>query len=93
MNKSQLVEAIAKSTDMPKISAKRAVDALLAAITQSLSEGDLVQLPGFGSFSLSYHPEKQGRNPQTGDVITIAGQNKVLFKAGSKLKSAINEAR
>lgn len=91
MNKSQLVEHIAKTNDMPKTTAKRVVDSLVTTITQSLSEGDLVQLPGFGSFSLSYHPEKQGRNPQTGEEITIAGQNKVAFKAGSKLKSAINE--
>ncbi|ATD00990.1 MAG: HU family DNA-binding protein [Pseudoalteromonas spongiae] len=91
MNKSQLIELIAKNNDMPKTTAKRVVESLVATITQSLSEGDLVQLPGFGSFSLSYHPEKQGRNPQTGEEITIAGQNKVAFKAGSKLKSAINE--
>ena len=91
MNKSQLIELIAKNNDMPKTTAKRVVDSLVATITQSLSEGDLVQIPGFGSFSLSYHPEKQGRNPQTGEEIIIAGQNKVAFKAGSKLKSAINE--
>lgn len=90
MNKSQLIDAIATQNNLTKATAKQVVDSLLTSILRSLSEGDLVQLPGFGSFSLSYHPEKQGRNPQTGEPLTIAGQNKVVFKAGSKLKQALS---
>ena len=90
MNKSQLVDVMSKHNELPKTTTKEALNGLLNAITRSLSEGDLVQLPGFGSFSLSYHPEKQGRNPQSGESITIEGHNKVAFKPGSKLKQAIN---
>ncbi|WP_372766180.1 HU family DNA-binding protein [Pseudoalteromonas sp.] len=91
MNKSQLIDEIAKQNDITKAKSKLIVESLMNTIIRSLSEGDLVQLPGFGSFSLSYHPEKQGRNPQTGEQITIAGQNKVSFKAGSKLKQALSK--
>ena len=89
MNKSQLVDFIATQSQLPKKTAKLALQSMLHNIEKSLSEGDMVQLPGFGSFALSYHPEKQGRNPQTGETITIAGHNKVAFKAGTKLKSAL----
>ena len=90
MNKSQLINEIASTNNITKAKAKQIVESLVGGISRSLSEGDLVQLPGFGSFSLSYHPEKKGRNPQTGEQITIPGQNKVSFKAGSKLKQALS---
>jgi nucleoid DNA-binding protein len=89
MNKQTLINRVAEEADLSKAQAKIVVETFASTVTKVLSEGDIVSLPGFGTFSLSYHPEKQGRNPQTGESITIAGANKVSFKPGTKLKQAL----
>lgn len=91
MNKQALISLVAEKANVSKAQAKTVVDTFTQQVTQVLSEGDIVSLPGFGTFSLSYHPEKMGRNPQTGETITIEGCNKVSFKAGTKLKQALVE--
>lgn len=91
MNKSQLISVIAHQNKLSKVQSKLIVDTILASVTQTLSEGDIVQLPGFGSFSLSYHPDKKGINPKTGQELIVAGRNKVAFKPGSQLKQKIKQ--
>ncbi|MCE1635898.1 HU family DNA-binding protein, partial [Enterobacter hormaechei] len=72
MNKTELVDAIAESTELTKAQAKAALESTLNAITESLKAGDSVQLVGFGTFKVNHRAERTGRNPQTGKEITIA---------------------
>jgi DNA-binding protein HU-beta len=90
MNKSELIEAIAESADITKSDASRALDAVLEAITDALKDGETVSLVGFGSFSVKERAERQGRNPQSGESITIKAAKIPSFKAGKVLKDAVN---
>lgn len=90
MNKSELIEAVAASADIPKAAAGRAVDAVVEAITGALKEGDQVALVGFGTFSVKERAARTGRNPQTGAPIEIAAAKIPSFKAGKALKDAVN---
>jgi DNA-binding protein HU-beta len=89
MNKSELIEAIAESADLTKADAGRALDATIEAITDALKKGESVSLVGFGSFGVKERAERQGRNPQTGEVITIKSAKIPSFKAGKALKDAL----
>ena len=90
MNKAELIDAIADSADLTKADAGRALDALVDAITQALKNGESVSLVGFGSFLVKERAERQGRNPQTGDSITIKAARIPSFKAGKALKVAVS---
>ncbi|MGO2011464.1 MAG: HU family DNA-binding protein [Pseudoalteromonas sp.] len=89
MNKSQLISTMARHSELTKKDSKAALTSLLKSIQKSLSEGDQVQVNGFGTFSLSYHPARSGRNPQTGETIEIEGANKPVFKAAKALKDSL----
>ncbi len=91
MNKSELIEAIAASADLPKASAGRALDAMVETITSALSEGEQVVLVGFGTFAVKARSARTGRNPQTGKPIEIKAAKIPNFKAGKSLKDAVNE--
>ena len=90
MNKTDLIDKVAQSTDLNKASATRAVDAIFATIADSLRQGDTVTLAGFGTFSVAQRAERNGRNPRTGETITIAASRNPKFKAGKGLKDAVN---
>lgn len=90
MNKSELIEAIAASADIPKAAAGRALDAMVDSITGALKKGDQVALVGFGTFAIKERAARTGRNPRTGDPIEIAAANIPSFKAGKALKDAVN---
>ena len=90
MNKSELIEAIAASADLPKASAGRALDAVVDTITDALKKDDQVVLVGFGTFSVKERAARTGRNPQTGAEIKIAAAKVPGFKAGKALKDAVN---
>lgn len=90
MNKSQLIDAIAESSELSKVDAGKALDAFLSAVTTALNAGDSVALVGFGTFSVKERAERKGRNPQTGDEITIKAAKIPAFKAGKSLKDAVN---
>ncbi|WP_105189911.1 HU family DNA-binding protein [Pseudoalteromonas sp. T1lg48] len=90
MNKKQLIDAMGQHSGLTKKQCSAALTAMLGAISRSLHEGDAVFIPKFGNFSLSYHPTKIGRNPQTGEQIEIAGQNKVAFKCAKALKDRLH---
>ncbi|WP_440055861.1 HU family DNA-binding protein [Pseudoalteromonas sp. T1lg65] len=91
MNKSQLITRIAENSGLTKKDTQAALNSILKLTQKRLSEGDPVQISGLGTFTLSYHPPKQGRNPQTGETITIEGQNKVLFKPAKALKDSLHD--
>ena len=90
MNKTELVEQIAKSADITKASATRALDAVLEAVTTSLRNHDSVTLVGFGTFSVGERAARVGRNPRTKEAIKIAAAKVPKFKAGKALKDALN---
>jgi DNA-binding protein HU-beta len=90
VNKSELIEAVAASADIPKAAAGRAVDAMVEAITGALKADDQVVLVGFGTFSVKDRAARTGRNPQTGEPIEIAAAKIPSFKAGKALKDAVN---
>ncbi|MEI6415254.1 MAG: HU family DNA-binding protein [Pseudomonadota bacterium] len=89
MNKSELVDAIAKAGDISKANASRALDGLVEAIVEALKEGKQVSLVGFGTFMVKARAARIGRNPRTGDKIEIKESKIPSFKAGKTLKDAV----
>ncbi len=89
MNKAQLVEAIASTANLSKVDAGRALNAVTDIITSSLSDGEGVQLTGFGSFMVRDRAARTGRNPQTGTSIAIPATRIAAFKAGKNLKESV----
>jgi DNA-binding protein HU-beta len=90
MNKSELIEHIAKSADISKSAAGRALDAAIDGIEAALKEGQEVSLVGFGSFYVSERAARSGRNPKTGATIEIEAAKVPKFRPGKGLKDAIN---
>ena len=90
VNKSDLIDAIARHADISKAAAGRALDALTNSITATLSKGGSVTLVGFGSFHVGKRTARQGRNPQTGAAIPILAAKVPKFRAGKALKDAVN---
>ncbi|WP_144209329.1 HU family DNA-binding protein [Shewanella donghaensis] len=91
MNKKQLIQVMASDIGISQAQVKIQIDQILLQIHKALTEGEKVYVPQFGTFELRYHLAKNGRNPQTGEVIEIAGFNQPSFKAAPALKKAINE--
>lgn len=90
--KADIVDHLVDSVDdMTKKQAGEVVDAIFDCVTDTLADGERVQVPGFGTFSITHRKERQGRNPATGAAITIPASNGVSFKAGKNLKEAVNE--
>lgn len=89
MNKSELIDAVASAADLSKTDAARAVDGVVAAITQALKSGDQVTVVGFGTFLVRQREARAGRNPRTGETIQIKASKVPAFKAGKALKDAM----
>lgn len=89
MNKMQLIDKMAEVADITKADAKRALDALLGAVQDELVGGGDINLVGFGRFQATNKSARTGRNPQTGETITIAARKSVKFTAGKTFKDAI----
>ena len=89
MNKTELIEKIAVGAELSKADAKKALEATIEAIKNALVGGDKIQLIGFGTFSVSERPAREGINPATKEKITIAAKKVAKFKAGAELADAI----
>lgn len=89
MNKTQIIEAVAKESGLKKKDAEAAVNAFLTSIETALAEGEKVQIVGFGTFEVKAREERQGRNPATGETITIPASKHPAFTAGKALKAAL----
>ena len=89
MTKAELVEAVAKSANLPKGSAEKAVGAFIDSVSGALKKGDRVTLVGFGSFEVASRQARTGRNPQTGKEINIAEAKVPKFRPGKALKDAV----
>jgi len=90
MNKAELIAAIAAKSDLTKKDAEKFLSAFEDAVTDALVEGQKVQLVGFLTVDVAERAEREGRNPQTGQPMTIAASKSVRFKVGKKLKDAVN---
>jgi len=91
MNKTDLINAIAEQANLSKADAGRSLDAFINTIETTLKAGDAITLVGFGTFQVKARAARAGRNPQTGQEITIAAANVPSFKAGKGLKDAVNQ--
>ena len=90
MNKTELIEKIAAGSGLSKADSKKALDATVAAIKDILVAGDKISLVGFGTFSVSERPAREGINPATKEKIQIAAKKVAKFKAGAELADALN---
>ncbi|GIX22037.1 MAG: transcriptional regulator [Gammaproteobacteria bacterium] len=90
MKKTEFVDALADKANLSKAEAARALDAVLDIIAETLKAGDQVVLTGFGTFLVRTREARSGRNPRTGEVITIEAAKVPAFKAGKALKDAVN---
>lgn len=90
MNKAELVAAVAEKAELTKKDSETLLKAFVDVVTDELIKGEKVQLVGFGTFEVSERPEREGRNPQTGETMKIAASKAPKFKAGKALKDAIN---
>ena len=91
MNKSELIDAIATGSGLTKASASKVLETFMSTVTDVLKKGGQIVLPGFGSFSTGNRSARTGRNPQTGKVIQIKASRVAKFKAGKKLKEAVQK--
>ena len=90
VNKTELIEHVAKSADLSKAAAGRALDAMFQAVKTTLKKGGTVTLVGFGTFAVSQRAARTGRNPRTGATIKIKKAKVPKFRAGKALKDAVN---
>ncbi|MCM3772362.1 HU family DNA-binding protein [Priestia aryabhattai] len=89
MNKTELLDAVATKSELTKQDSKKAVDALFETISNTLAKEEKIQLVGFGTFEVRERAERTGRNPQTGEEMTIPASKAPAFKPGKELKEAV----
>ena len=89
MNKTELVKVVAEQAELTQKDAAKAVDALIETISETLAQGEKIQLIGFGTFEVRERSARKGRNPQTGEEIEIAASKVPAFKPGKELKEAV----
>lgn len=90
MKKAELVAAIAAKADLKKADAQKALDAFVEVVGEELAKGEKIQLTGFGTFEVSERAAREGRNPHSGETMTIAACKAPKFKAGKGLKDIVN---
>lgn len=90
MNKTELIDHIARQADISKAAAGRALDAIVAGIRTSLKKGNSVTLVGFGTFAVGKRAARTGRNPRTGAAIKIKAARVPKFRPGKGLKDSLN---
>ncbi|HIE78405.1 MAG TPA: HU family DNA-binding protein [Candidatus Thioglobus sp.] len=90
MTKKELITAMSGETGLSLTDTQETFSAFIAVVTGALIQGDKIALPGFGTFTSKHRAQREGRNPQTGEVLTIAASNIPTFKAGKTLKDALN---
>ena len=91
MYKTEIIAAVAEKAEISKKDAEKAVKAFTDAVAEELAKGGKVQLVGFGNFEVSERPAREGRNPRTGETMTIAASKTPKFKPGKALKDEINK--
>ncbi len=87
----EIADKIAADNGLTKVQGKAIVEAVFQAITDSASSGEETSIPGFGKFKVKASPEREGRNPATGEAMKIAASNKLTFAPAKALKDALNK--
>ncbi len=90
MNKTELIAAMAEKAQISKKDSEAALKAFVEVVSEALKDGDKVQVVGFGTFEVAERAAREGRNPQTGESMTIKASRSPKFKAGKALKDAMN---
>ena len=90
MNRTELVAAMAEKSQLSKKDAESALKAFIDVVSEEMQKGEKIQLVGFGTFEVSERAAREGRNPQTGETMTIAASKSPKFKAGKALKDVVN---
>ena len=90
MNKTELIAAVAEKAGLTKKDVEKTITATLETVKEVVAKGDKVQVVGFGTFEVSERAAREGRNPQSGEPMTIAASKAPKFKAGKALKDMIN---
>ncbi len=90
MNKTELIDAVAKDSGLARPDAAKAVDSLVSAVMKAMKKGDDVAITGFGKFSVTKRGARTGRNPATGAALKIKASKAPKFSAGATLKAAVN---
>ena len=90
MNKPELIAAVAEKAELSKKDAEKALKAFTDVVAEELVKGEKIQLVGFGTFEVAEREEREGRNPKTGEKMTIAASRSPKFKAGKALKDMVN---
>jgi DNA-binding protein HU-beta len=90
MNKSELIDSVARRSGLSSAETARVVEAVFESIGAALRSGDTVNVAGFGSFAVSARAARTGRNPRTGEALTIAATKVPKFRPGKALKDAVN---
>lgn len=90
VGKAEIIQHVATESGLTQADAKKAVEAFLGCVSQTLKKGDEVRVTGFGSFAVQSSAARTGRNPRTGETIQIAASKRPVFKAGKELKDSVN---
>ena len=90
MNKTELIAAVAEKAELSKKDTEKALKAFTDVVTEELVKGEKIQLVGFGTFEVSEREAREGRNPRTGEKMTVAASKSPKFKAGKALKDMVN---
>ena len=90
MNRTELISAMSEKSELTKVDTEKALKAFIDTVTEELKNGGKVQLVGFGTFEVTERAERNGRNPKTGEAITIPASKSPKFKAGKALKDIVN---
>ena len=90
MNRTELINVMSAKMGTTKKAAGEAIDAFVEAVVETVTAGEEVSISGFGKFSVAERAEREGRNPSTGEAITIAASKAPKFKAGKAFKDAVN---
>jgi len=92
LTKPEFIKVVTEASDCEtNVESEKAINAFITGVQKALSNGDDVSLTGFGIFKVSHRAERQGRNPSTGEPMTIKASNVVGFKSGKDLKEAVNQ--
>ena len=89
MTKAELIAKVAEKAGVSKKQADRCLKAFIEVITEALQKGEKIALPGFGIFQVKERSERKGRNPRTGEIITIPARKVVVFKPAKQLRELI----
>jgi len=90
MLKSDLIEKVAKELNMNRDLAQLVVNTIFDTMSEALSSGEGIEIRGFGSFSVRHYQGREGRNPKTGEIVSVPPRKKPFFKVGKELKNRIN---